>query len=115
MAPDQRLTRSACVNHVAKQKSLMQERMDWDALSFDWNHARAFLVTAELGSLSKAASALGLSQPTLSRQVEAIQQALGVVLFERHGAPGTIGVLEALPLMGYPGQSWLLKELGWAS
>lgn len=63
----------------------MHERMDWDALSFDWNHARAFLVTAELGSLSKAASALGLSQPTLSRQVEAIQQALGVVLFERAG------------------------------
>lgn len=59
--------------------------MDWDALSFDWNHARAFMVTAELGSLSKAAEALGLSQPTLSRQVEAIQQAWGVVLFERAG------------------------------
>lgn len=63
----------------------MQERMDWRSLQFDWNHAKAFLVTAELGSLSKAAEALGLSQPTLSRQVEAIQQAFGLVLFERVG------------------------------
>lgn len=63
----------------------MQERIDWRSLRFDWNHARGFLATAELGSLSRAAEALDLSQPTLSRQVEALQQALGVVLFERAG------------------------------
>lgn len=59
--------------------------MDWKAVAFDWNRARAFLVTAEEGSLSAAARALGLAQPTLSRQVEALQQELGVVLFERFG------------------------------
>lgn len=59
--------------------------MDWQAAQFDWNHARAFLVTAEEGSLSAAARALGLSQPTLGRQVEALQHQLGVVLFERFG------------------------------
>lgn len=63
----------------------MQERIDWRSLRFDWNHARAFLATADLGSLARAAVALGLSQPTLSRQVEALQQTLGVVLFERAG------------------------------
>lgn len=63
----------------------MQERIDWRSLRFDWNHARAFLATADLGSLSRAAVALELSQPTLSRQVEALQQTLGVVLFERAG------------------------------
>lgn len=63
----------------------MQERVDWRPLRFDWNHARAFLATAELGSLSRAAEALELSQPTLSRQVEALQKTLGVVLFERAG------------------------------
>jgi DNA-binding transcriptional LysR family regulator len=63
----------------------MQERIDWRSLRFDWNYARAFLATAELGSLSRAAVALELSQPTLSRQVEALQQTLGVVLFERAG------------------------------
>ncbi len=63
----------------------MQERIDWRSLRFDWNQARAFLATAELGSLSRAAEALELSQPTLGRQVEALQKTLGVVLFERAG------------------------------
>ncbi|WP_255552379.1 LysR family transcriptional regulator [Maritimibacter dapengensis] len=59
--------------------------MDWSATTFDWNRARAFLVTAEEGSLSAAARALGLAQPTVGRQVEAFQDELGVVLFERAG------------------------------
>lgn len=59
--------------------------MNWSSITFDWNRARAFLVTAEEGSLSAAARALGLAQPTLSRQVEALQQELGVILFERFG------------------------------
>ena len=32
--------------------------MNWPAASFDWNQARAFLATAEHGSLSAAARAL---------------------------------------------------------
>lgn len=59
--------------------------MDWRAVKFDWNKARAFLVTAEEGSLSAAARALGMAQPTLGRQVEGLQQELGIVLFERVG------------------------------
>jgi DNA-binding transcriptional LysR family regulator len=57
--------------------------MNWKNIAFDWNQARAFLVTAEEGSLSAAARALGLTQPTLSRQVAALEEALGVTLFER--------------------------------
>lgn len=57
--------------------------MEWQKTAFDWNQARAFLVTAEEGSLSAAARALGLTQPTLSRQVAGIEEALGVTLFER--------------------------------
>ncbi|MCR8550983.1 LysR family transcriptional regulator [Salipiger sp. P9] len=59
--------------------------MDWRSVTFDWNRARAFLVTAEEGSLSAAARALGLAQPTLGRQVDALEKDLGVVLFERFG------------------------------
>ena len=59
--------------------------MDWRSVTFDWNRARAFLVTAEEGSLSAAARALGLAQPTLGRQVDALEDELGVVLFERVG------------------------------
>jgi len=57
--------------------------MDWRLVTFDWNRARAFLVTAEEGSLSAAARALGLTQPTLGRQVAGLEDELGVALFER--------------------------------
>ncbi len=63
----------------------MQFCMDWKRVNFDWNRARAFLVTAEEGSLSAASRALGMTQPTLGRQVSALEQELGVVLFERVG------------------------------
>lgn len=52
---------------------------------FDWNHALAFWATVEEGSLSAAARKLGLTQPTLSRQVAALERSLGVTLFERLG------------------------------
>ena len=59
--------------------------MNWQSVGFDWNQARAFLATAEEGSLSAAARALGQTQPTLSRQVAALEEDLGVTLFERLG------------------------------
>jgi len=57
--------------------------MNWSPVKFNWNHIRAFLVTAEEGTLSAAARALGISQPTLSRQVAALEREMGVTLFER--------------------------------
>ena len=63
----------------------MQFRMEWRKFAFDWNRARAFLVTAEEGSFSAAARALGQAQPTLGRQVAALEEELGVTLFERLG------------------------------
>ena len=74
-------------------------------MNFDWNRARAFLVTAEEGSLSAAARALGMAQPTLGRQVDALEAELGVVLFERVGrgltlTPGGVDLLEHVRLMG---------------
>lgn len=57
--------------------------MKWPGMSFDWNQIRAFLATVEEGSLSAAARALGQTQPTLSRQITALETSLGVTLFER--------------------------------
>lgn len=54
-------------------------------IRIDWNHLRAFHQTATSGSLSAAARQLGLTQPTLSRQVAALEAELGVDLFERVG------------------------------
>lgn len=57
--------------------------MNWSALDFDWNQVRALLATAEEGTMSAAARALGQTQPTVSRQIGALEERLGVVLLER--------------------------------
>jgi DNA-binding transcriptional LysR family regulator len=59
--------------------------MNWTSISFDWNQVRSFLATAEHGSFSAAARVLGQTQPTVGRQVAALERALGVTLFERAG------------------------------
>jgi len=64
--------------------------MNWSSITFDWNQVRAFLATAEEGSLSAAARALDLTQPTLGRQVTALENELGIMLFERVGRSLTL-------------------------
>jgi DNA-binding transcriptional LysR family regulator len=49
----------------------------------DWTHYRAFLAVLREGSLSGAARALGLAQPTLGRQIAELERALGAALFIR--------------------------------
>src|ERR1700710_1994219 len=83
----------------------MRLRMDWRSVKFDWNRARAFLVTAEEGSLSAAARALGLAQPTLGRQVDGLEEGLGVSLLELVGrgftlTPSGLDLLDHVRAMG---------------
>jgi len=59
--------------------------MNWDAIGFDWNQTRAFLAVCETGTLSSAARAHGQTQPTLGRQISALEVALRITLFERTG------------------------------
>lgn len=59
----------------------MQRCMD----ALDWNLLRTFLAAAEAGTLTAAARRLGISQPTASRQIAALEGALGLTLFERAG------------------------------
>lgn len=51
--------------------------------NLDWMLIRSFLAVADAGSLSAAARATGISQPTLGRHVQAIEAALRVALFAR--------------------------------
>ena len=59
--------------------------MVWKNVDFDWNHAKAFLVTARMGSFTAAAKSLNTTQSTLSRNINSLEQSLGVLLFERVG------------------------------
>jgi len=95
------------------RRALMRWRMDQP----DWNQLKAFLETAETGSLSAAARKLGLTQPTLSRQVAAIERRLGVTLFERAGkamVPTATGLalLEHARVMGAAAEDLTLAATG---
>jgi DNA-binding transcriptional LysR family regulator len=91
--------------------------MDWRSITFDWNRARAFLVTAEEGSLAAAARSLGMTQPTLGRQVAALERDIGVDLFTRRGrglelTPNGIKLLEHVRLMGNAANQFSLSASG---
>jgi DNA-binding transcriptional LysR family regulator len=49
----------------------------------DWSHYRAFLAVLRDGTLSGAARELGLTQPTLGRQIAELERQLGTALFVR--------------------------------
>lgn len=85
--------------------------------TLDWNHIRAFYATGSAGSLSAAARQLGLTQPTLSRQVVALEAELGVSLFDRVGrklvltATGT-DLLAHIRMMGEAAETVALAASG---
>jgi DNA-binding transcriptional LysR family regulator len=95
----------------------MHLRMGVRMQSLDWNQLRAFLETAETGSLSAAARKLDLTQPTLSRQVAAIEQRMGVALFERLGkslvlTPTGLDLLEHARVMGSAAEALSVAATG---
>ncbi|OWT74330.1 MULTISPECIES: LysR family transcriptional regulator [unclassified Achromobacter] len=46
---------------------------------------RAFIKVARLGNVTRAAEALSLTQPAVTAQIKALEQSLGVALFDRSG------------------------------
>ena len=65
----------------------------------DWTLIRSFLAVAEHKSLSAAARSLGLTQPTIGRHVDALEDVLGVKLFTRsvHGLKLNDAALDLVP------------------
>ena len=53
-------------------------------MTFDLRQLNAFLAIVETGSLGRAAEALHVTQPALSRTVRRLEEQIGAPLFERH-------------------------------
>lgn len=49
----------------------------------NWDYYRTFLAVLQHGSLSAAARDLGLTQPTIGRHIDALEEAIGAQLFTR--------------------------------
>jgi DNA-binding transcriptional LysR family regulator len=64
-----------------------------------WELYRTFAEVMRTGSLSAAAQRLGLSQPTASRHIQALESALGLILFTRspQGLSPTSAAVDILP------------------
>ena len=52
-------------------------------LDFNLEYYRAFYYVAQLGSVSRAADALFLSQPNITRTIKQLEKHLGCQLFSR--------------------------------
>ncbi|MBV8247738.1 MAG: LysR family transcriptional regulator [Comamonas sp.] len=65
-----------------------------------WDLYRSFLAVLAEGSLSAAARALGIAQPTVGRHIAALEKALGVALFTRMQT-GLMPTEAALSLRGH--------------
>jgi DNA-binding transcriptional LysR family regulator len=65
----------------------------------DWSLYRSFLAVMREGSLTGAARSLGLTQPTIGRHIEELEQSIGLELFVRsqQGLSPTEGALELKP------------------
>ena len=50
----------------------------------DWDKLKSFHAAAEVGSLTGAGEKLDISQSAVSRQIAALEESLGVSLFQRH-------------------------------
>lgn len=66
----------------------------------DWTLIRSFLEVTRRGSLSAAARATGLTQPTVGRHIDQLEQALSISLFTRSSG-GLIPTEAARPLLAH--------------
>src|ERR1700753_1925286 len=66
-----------------EQQSLTKSRLDEETLLSDqfWGELRVFLAVAKTKSFTRAAEMTNTSQPTVSRQVKRLQDAVGSQLF----------------------------------
>ena len=77
----------ALVSSRQRRTALLPARSTLDAAPHaSWNDLRYFLAVAERGSPLSAGRAMRVSQTTVARRIAALEQALGLPLFDRRQA-----------------------------
>ena len=80
----------------------------------DWNDLKYFLAVARGGSTLAASRALRVSQTTVARRIAALEEAVGLTLFEKRpaGYALTPAGSELLPRRGGRGRSAQVRQRG---
>lgn len=83
----------------------------------DWNLIRSFLIVAETGTLVQSAHKLKLSQPTLGRHINELEEQMGLALFVRSRSGMTLTdagltLVEDARRMSADAENFLLKAAG---
>ncbi len=71
-------------NHHAPERHGPARGTGKRGMPLDWDKLRVFHAVAEAGSFTHAGETLNLSQSAVSRQIQALEEALQVPLFHRH-------------------------------
>ena len=56
----------------------------------NFKHLQTFVTICECGTVSRAAAQLRITQPALSRRIKALQEELGLPLFDNLGPPAIV-------------------------
>jgi DNA-binding transcriptional LysR family regulator len=80
-------------------------------MDLEIRHLRVVAAIAEAGSISRAAVALGYTQPALTAQLQRIERALGAPLFERDGSGARLTTLGGIVLSHATGILTLYGDL----
>lgn len=75
---------------MSRAESVACSARSWHAPEPSLRQFRALLAVADTGSFRRAADRVGIAQPSLSAQIQGLEQALGCVLVERGGRGATL-------------------------
>lgn len=79
-------------------------------MAMSMNNLKIFINTADAGSLTKAAEALYISQPAVSKAIKSIEDDLGAALFYRDKKSGISLTDTGKRVLGYARQMMLMEE-----
>jgi DNA-binding transcriptional LysR family regulator len=82
-------------------------------MAMELRHLRYFVAVAQHGGISQAARALHIAQPALTKQIQDLEEELGIVLVERQarGIDLTVGAGNSSPTpFAFSARPLLLKS-----